>query len=76
MKYLGIRRPEVSLTLAPADIQYDNLIDLENIEKLDEMVINNSNLSRVHMIAHAIIGNKKQEFSDLLYRSYKKNHAR
>jgi hypothetical protein len=44
MKYLGIRRPEVSLTLAPADIQYDNLIDLENIEKLDEIVINNSNL--------------------------------
>lgn len=38
-------------------------------------VVNNSNLPRVHMIAHAVIGDKKQEFCDLLYRSYKKYHA-
>jgi hypothetical protein len=45
-----------------------------NVSRYHE-VINNSNLSRVHMIAHAIIGDKKQEFCDLLYRSYKKYHA-
>jgi aspartyl/asparaginyl beta-hydroxylase (cupin superfamily) len=38
-------------------------------------VVNASNLPRVHMIAHAIIGDRKQEFCDLLYRSYKKYHA-
>lgn len=38
-------------------------------------VVNNSNFPRVHMIAHAIIGSKKQEFCDLLYRSYQKYHA-
>jgi len=37
-------------------------------------VTNQSNMPRVHMIAHAIIGNKKQEFCDLLYRSIKKYH--
>ena len=38
-------------------------------------VDNYSTKPRVHMIAHAVIGNKKQEFCDLLYRSYKKYHA-
>lgn len=34
-------------------------------------VVNSSQLSRVHMIAHAVIGNRKEEFNDLLSRSYK-----
>jgi len=37
-------------------------------------VNNNSTLPRMHMIAHCIIGNQKEEFSELLVRSYKKNH--
>ena len=45
-----------------------------NVSK-NHSVKNKSDLPRVHMIAHAIIGNRKREFADLLYRSYKKENA-
>lgn len=45
-----------------------------NVSK-NHNVVNASNLPRVHMIAHAVIGNQKEKFADLLYRSYKKYHA-
>jgi hypothetical protein len=35
-------------------------------------VYNNSNEYRMHLIAHCIIGNKKEEFSKLITRSYSK----
>lgn len=38
-------------------------------------VVNNSNMPRMHMIAHCIPGNKKKEFAELVVRSYNKNHA-
>jgi len=37
-------------------------------------VINNSKYPRMHMIAHCFIGNKKQEFSNMIVNSYKKYH--
>ena len=37
-------------------------------------VINNSPLTRMHMIAHCIIGNKKKEFAELVVRSYNKQY--
>ena len=37
-------------------------------------VNNNSDQTRIHMIAHCIVGNKKKEFSDLVVRSYNKYH--
>ena len=39
-------------------------------------VQNNSNSSRIHMIAQAHIGNKRNEFNELLDRSLKKNGIR
>jgi hypothetical protein len=45
---------------------------LINILK-NHRVVNNSNDSRIHMIAQAHIGNKKKEFNELLERSLKKN---
>lgn len=38
-------------------------------------VYNKSSEPRMHMIAHCIIGNKRKEFSELVVRSYNKNHA-
>jgi hypothetical protein len=38
-------------------------------------VHNHSHRPRMHIIAHCIIGDKKEEFSELIVRSYKKNHA-
>lgn len=38
-------------------------------------VVNNSDLPRMHMIAHCIIGNKKKEFAELVVRSYNKNYV-
>lgn len=38
-------------------------------------VINNSNQNRMHMIAHCVLGSKKEEFAELIVRSYNKNHA-
>lgn len=37
-------------------------------------VINNSNESRMHMIAHCIVGNRKKEFAELVVRSYNKHN--
>ena len=39
-------------------------------------VQNNSNADRIHMIAQAHIGNKREEFNELLDRSLKKNGIR
>lgn len=38
-------------------------------------VSNNSNIPRVHVIAECIIGNRIKEFSELIYRSYKKQYG-
>lgn len=38
-------------------------------------VTNNSNLPRMHMIAHCILGKRKKEFAELLVRSYNKNYG-
>lgn len=35
-------------------------------------VYNNSRIPRMHLIAHCIIGNKKEEFSELIVKSYSK----
>lgn len=37
-------------------------------------VVNNSSVPRMHMIAHCIIGSKKEEFSKLVVKSYDSNH--
>ena len=37
-------------------------------------VVNDSPKSRMHMIAHCIIGNKKKEFAELVVRSYNKQY--
>jgi hypothetical protein len=39
-------------------------------------VINHGNQSRMHMIAHCVIGNKKKEFAELVVRSYNKQNER
>lgn len=48
---------------------------LVNILK-NHTVINNSNLERIHMIGTAYIGNKRNEFNELLERSLIKNGVR
>jgi hypothetical protein len=35
-------------------------------------VVNTSSVPRMHMIAHCIVGNRKEEFSELIVRSYNK----
>jgi hypothetical protein len=40
----------------------------------DHSVINFSNQERIHLIAHCYIGNRKQDFFNLLARSYKKQY--
>jgi hypothetical protein len=42
----------------------------------DHSVINFSNKSRMHMIGHGYIGNKRKEFTNLIIRSYKKQYER
>jgi hypothetical protein len=42
------------------------LINITN----DHCVVNNSMYNRIHMIGHGIIGNKLDEFSELLVNSY------
>jgi hypothetical protein len=44
------------------------MLDVSKIHSVQNL----SNVPRVHMIAHAVIGNRKQEFCDLIYRSYQK----
>lgn len=41
----------------------------------DHCVVNNSNEPRIHMIAECVIGDRLPEFSDLIYRSFRKNHV-
>jgi hypothetical protein len=36
--------------------------------------VNNSNSPRMHMIAHCVVGNQKEEFAELIVRSYNKNY--
>ena len=38
----------------------------------DHMVVNNSNIRRLHMIGHGYVGNRKREFCDMIVRSYQK----
>lgn len=38
-------------------------------------VVNPSNIPRMHMIAHCIVGNQKKEFSELIVRSYNKQQG-
>jgi hypothetical protein len=38
-------------------------------------VVNPSSVHRMHMIAHCIVGNRKKEFSELIVRSYNKQHG-
>lgn len=42
----------------------------------DHSVINFSNKDRIHLIAHGKIGNKVNEFSELIVRSYRKQYER
>ena len=39
-------------------------------------VINNSAQSRIHLISHGIPGNRKNEFIELISRSYKKQYEK
>lgn len=39
-------------------------------------VVNNSNEFRMHMIAHCVVGNKKEEFADLIVKSYRKQYEK
>lgn len=45
-----------------------------NVTK-DHCVVNLSDTPRIHLIAEAVIGNKLNEFSELIYRSYKKQYG-
>jgi hypothetical protein len=47
---------------------------LINISKKHK-VVNNSNFTRVHMIANVILGNRVNDFCELLVRSYNKQHG-
>ena len=38
-------------------------------------VVNNSSFKRMHMIAHCMIGNRKEEFAELVVRSYNKQYG-
>lgn len=46
------------------------IINIRNIHS----VINNSKIPRIHLIAHGIPGKRKDEFVDLIARSYRKQH--
>lgn len=45
-----------------------------NVTK-NHCVINESNFPRVHIIAECVIGDKQNEFAELIYKSYKKQHG-
>lgn len=44
------------------------IINIRNVHSF----VNNSNMPRIHLIAHGIPGNRKNEFVDLIARSYRK----
>lgn len=48
------------------------VVNITNIHK----VTNNSDIPRMHMIAHCVIGSKKEEFAELIVRSYNKQYDR
>lgn len=47
------------------------VVNITNTHK----VINNSEYPRMHMIAHCVVGSKKEEFAELIVRSYNKNYV-
>lgn len=46
------------------------IINVRNVHSF----VNNSNTSRIHLIAHGIPGNRKDEFIELIARSYRKQN--
>lgn len=40
----------------------------------EHSVVNNSNSQRIHMIGHGLVGNRIEEFSELIVRSYRKQY--
>lgn len=48
------------------------IINIRNVHSF----VNNSSSNRIHLIAHGIPGNRKEEFVELIARSYRKQHER
>ncbi len=48
------------------------IINIRNVHSF----VNNSAVSRIHLIAHGIPGNRKNEFVELIARSYRKQHEK
>ena len=46
------------------------IINIRNVHSF----VNNSNTNRIHLIAHGIPGNRKEEFVELIARSYRKQN--
>jgi hypothetical protein len=46
------------------------IINIRNVHSF----VNNSSSNRIHLIAHGIPGNRKEEFVELIARSYRKQH--
>ena len=46
------------------------IINIRNVHSF----VNNSNERRIHLIAHGIPGRRKDEFVELIARSYRKQH--
>lgn len=48
------------------------IINIRNVHSF----VNNSNMSRIHLIAHGIPGNRKNDFVELIARSYRKQYEK
>jgi len=48
------------------------IINIRNVHSF----VNNSNSNRIHLIAHGVPGNRKEEFVELIARSYRKQNER
>jgi hypothetical protein len=48
------------------------IINIRNVHSF----VNNSSNKRIHLIAHGIPGNRKEEFVELIARSYRKQHEK
>jgi hypothetical protein len=46
------------------------IINIRNVHSF----VNNSSSNRIHLIAHGVPGNRKEEFVELIARSYRKQH--
>jgi len=46
------------------------IINIRNVHSF----VNNSNSNRIHLIAHGVPGNRKEEFVELIAKSYRKQH--